>query len=166
MLVVVLVLENPDRFAIRLTATAQISYSDIGLLPVTESNAPRTSTTTEDDSQIPEFGLTQVKKARVRMQISGLEKVNSCFQPDIRRAPRFNIGPDSKVVELALKSPAGGRFNRYTFLHCVTNAGFRPNFCIFQERSRSSEYRLLVRSDRSPPAYWPARKNSTESFGV
>ena len=69
------------------------------------------------------------------MQISGLEKVNSCFQPDIRRASRFNIGSAAKVIELPLKSPAGRRLNRYTFFHCVTNAGFRPNFCIFQERS-------------------------------
>jgi hypothetical protein len=49
-LVVVLVLENPDRFAIRLTE----QISSIGLFAVTESNAPRTSTTTRT---IPNFGI-------------------------------------------------------------------------------------------------------------
>ena len=45
MLVVVLVLENPDRFAIRLTE--QISLQDIGLFAVTESQC----TEDEDDDE-------------------------------------------------------------------------------------------------------------------
>src|SRR5260370_15050979 len=60
--------------------------------------------------------------------------MNSCFQPDIRGAPGFYIGSDTKVVELALKSPSGRRFNRYTFLHCVIYTGSRANFCVFQKR--------------------------------
>ena len=49
MLVVVLVLENPDRFAIRLTE----QISSIGLFAVTESQC----TEDEDDSKFRNLGL-------------------------------------------------------------------------------------------------------------
>ena len=52
MLVVVLVLENPDRFAIRLTE--QISCRTSVSLRSRNPNAPRTSTTTRT---IPNFGI-------------------------------------------------------------------------------------------------------------
>ena len=46
-LVVVLVLENPDRFAIRLTE--QISLQDIGLFAVTESQCTEDEHDDEDE---------------------------------------------------------------------------------------------------------------------
>ena len=52
MLVVVLVLENPDRFAIRLTE--QITCRTPVSLRSRNPNAPRTSTTTRT---IPNFGI-------------------------------------------------------------------------------------------------------------
>ena len=56
MLVVVLVLENPDRFAIRLTE--QISLQDIGLFAVTESmRRGRARRRGRGRFQISEFGL-------------------------------------------------------------------------------------------------------------
>ena len=54
MLVVVLVLENPDRFAIRLTE--QISCRTSVSLRSRNPNAPRTSTTTRTRT-IPNFGI-------------------------------------------------------------------------------------------------------------
>ena len=53
MLVVVLVLENPDRFAIRLTE--QISCS-IGLFAVTESQSTEDEHDDEDDSKFRNLG--------------------------------------------------------------------------------------------------------------
>jgi hypothetical protein len=55
-LVVVLVLENPDRFAIRLTE----QISSIGLFAVTESQC--TEDEDEDDSKFRNLGL--IKKSR------------------------------------------------------------------------------------------------------
>jgi hypothetical protein len=57
--VLVLVLENPDRFAIRLTE----QISSIGLFTVTESQAPRTSTTTRT---IPSFGIWTNSEGQVK----------------------------------------------------------------------------------------------------
>ena len=56
MLVVVLVLENPDRFAIRLTE----QISSIGLFAVTESQCTEDEhdDEDEDDFQISEFGVS------------------------------------------------------------------------------------------------------------
>ena len=51
MLVVVLVLENPDRFAIRLTE----QISSIGLFAVTESQC--TEDEHDDDGTIPNLGI-------------------------------------------------------------------------------------------------------------
>jgi hypothetical protein len=53
--VVVLVLENPDRFAIRLTE--QISLQDIGLFAVTETLCTEDEHDDEDDSKFPNLGL-------------------------------------------------------------------------------------------------------------
>ena len=53
MLVVVLVLENPDRFAIRLTE----QISSIGLFAVTESQCTEDEHDDEDDSKFPNLGL-------------------------------------------------------------------------------------------------------------
>ena len=58
MLVVVLVLENPDRFAIRLTE----QISSIGLFAVTESQC--TEDEDEDDSKFRNLGL--IKKSRIK----------------------------------------------------------------------------------------------------
>jgi hypothetical protein len=52
-LVVVLVLENPDRFAIRLTE----QISSIGLFAVTESQCTEDEHDDEDDSKFPNLGL-------------------------------------------------------------------------------------------------------------
>ena len=54
MLVVVLVLENPDRFAIRLTE----QISSIGLFAVTESQCTEDEHDDEDDSKFRNLGLT------------------------------------------------------------------------------------------------------------
>ena len=76
MLVVVLVLENPDRFAIRLTE--QISCRTSVCLRSRNPNAPRTSTTTRT---IPNFGIwfrchslhrTQISKDLCAMQANGI----------------------------------------------------------------------------------------------
>ena len=53
MLVVVLVLENPDRFAIRLTEQIRI-----GLFAVTESQCTEDEHDDEDDSKFRNLGLT------------------------------------------------------------------------------------------------------------
>ena len=53
MLVVVLVLENPDRFAIRLTEQT----SSIGLFAVTESQCTEDEHDDEDDSKFRNLGL-------------------------------------------------------------------------------------------------------------
>jgi hypothetical protein len=52
-LVVVLVLENPDRFAIRLPE----QISSIGLFAVTESQCTEDEHDDEDDSKFPNLGL-------------------------------------------------------------------------------------------------------------
>jgi hypothetical protein len=52
MLVVVLVLENPDRFAIRLTE----QISSIGLFAVTESQCAEDEHDDEDDSKFRNLG--------------------------------------------------------------------------------------------------------------
>ena len=58
MLVVVLVLENPDRFAIRLTE----QISSIGLFAVTESQCTEDEHEDENDSKFRNLGL--IKKSR------------------------------------------------------------------------------------------------------
>ena len=72
MLVVVLVLENPDRFAIRLTE--QISCRTSVSLRSRNPNAPRTSTTTRTRT-IPNFGIWTKPKNRCGRPIQPMIEV-------------------------------------------------------------------------------------------
>ena len=83
MLVVVLVLENPDRFAIRLTE--QISCKTSVSLRSRNPNAPRTSTTTRT---MPNFGIwVQISRLENKSHPNGLlspqhfaDKVTLCLR--------------------------------------------------------------------------------------
>ena len=71
MLVVVLVLENPDRFAIRLTE----QISSIGLFAVTGSQCTEDEHDDEDDSKFRNLGLSP-SKCRINMLQLGVEALS------------------------------------------------------------------------------------------
>ena len=105
MLVVVLVLENPDRFAIRLTE--QISCRTSGSLRSRNPNAPRTSTTTRTRT-IPNLVFKHVGRSQLlgntpqHHRFSGLDC--SRFADDERSEPKpvADPQPNTAVQKLTL----------------------------------------------------------------
>ena len=81
MLVVVLVLENPDRFAIRLTE--QIS-SSIGLFAVTESQCSEDEHEDEDEA-IPNFGIWIEERTHRLPALEGRREIVGLFSCVIAR---------------------------------------------------------------------------------
>ena len=70
-LVLVLVLENPDRFAIGLTE----QISSIGLFAVTESQCTEDEDDDEDDFKFRNLGQIQIGRRRYRKGLKALSRL-------------------------------------------------------------------------------------------